>query len=582
MRRQWGTAVFTVCLSAGAAWSDGPSTPRSSETGSLPAVTIPSWKGTQSGNADPVWVASPGVQLPGKTQPPVVPPVPVPAPGGPIPPPRPLNPTESQPLPVPRQSDPEPKKIPSAETIPQPPKKLTTELKKPEPKPAHLVPLRSNPAAEDCPPWAAPAAVLEPHPHGVVNTGVPASRHGTFGSPDLRLSRDYHFLDVFGAGLFGSVFSNDPGVMVLDEGPPTDSANLETDYLLMWMNRSHIPALLTTGPAASLGFLGAPGTTALLGPGNFGPQGPLSGLKIRGGGWFDDRWPGHGINGSFFFLGPGSHTYTTSSNQFPVLTRPFFAPNAAILPTGALPGEFGEQIAFPQQAEGVFQAELSSFLWGADVNLRSCIYRTCMARAEWFAGYRHVNLRETLTMAEFLVAGPNNPQSPVGTRTFVEDRFGTRNQFHGGQIGYAVGRQQGRFDYDFRASVALGVSHQEVDISGFQVRELPGVAPVTFNGGLLAVGPNVGTYRRNEFAVVPELTFNLGYMITPATRIHIGYNFLYWSNVVRPGEQIDRVVDLTFIPNAPMTTRAANRPVPTFQQSDLWAQGLQFGFETRW
>src|SRR4029450_13690718 len=97
------------------------------------------------------------------------------------------------------------------------------------------------------------------------------------------------------------------------------------------------------------------------------------------------------------------------------------------------------------------------------------------------------------------------------------------------------------------ASGALGVSHQELDIAGSQVRTRPGQAPMNFTGGLLAVGPNLGSFSRNEFSVAPEATVNVGYAVTPNVRVHVGYNFLFWSNVLRPGEQIDRVGDLAHV-----------------------------------
>lgn len=389
-------------------------------------------------------------------------------------------------------------------------------------------------------------------------------RHGTFGSPNLTLSRDYHFLDLFGFGLLA-----EEDTLVLGEGPATDRFFVQADYLLWWMRVGEIPTLASTAQGAAFGYLGQPGTQALLGPGEFGTQ-QRNGFRIRGGMWFED---GRGVDGSFFFLGTQKDTFAVNSQQFPTIARPIFAPN--------FNQEFAELVAFPGISTGSFQVAQNSQFWGADVNLRTCISRTCESRSEWFAGYRHLNLKEDLSMTEFITAGPNAPD-PAGTRIVVSDLFTTRNQFHGGQVGYAVGRRRGRLDFDVRASVALGVSHQELDIAGFQQRTRPGEAPQTFNGGLLATGPNLGSFSQNKFGVVPELTVNLGYMVTPNLRVHAGYNFLYWSDVLRPGEQIDRVVDLSFVPNAPPVPRVANRPQPTFTQSNLWAQGVQFGVEWKW
>jgi hypothetical protein len=65
----------------------------------------------------------------------------------------------------------------------------------------------------------------------------------------------------------------------------------------------------------------------------------------------------------------------------------------------------------------------------------------------------------------------------------------------------------------------------------------------------------------------------------------MGYSFLYWSNVWRAGDQIDRVVDVTQIPNfAPPDVQPTGfaRPGVPFRTSDFWAQGLNFGVEFTW
>jgi hypothetical protein len=464
---------------------------------------------------------------------------------------------------------------PKAETAPRsdvPPTRL------PEPRPN---PLAAPPAAVwGGPPAACPPA-LEPVPGGVLSGPVP-NRHKTFGSPNLTLSRDYHFLDWFGVSLLGG---EDAETVVLDEGPATDRYFVQAEYLLWWVRRGNTPVLATTAPEpanpndpnANFGFLGRPGTTVLLGPGGFGST-ARNGFRVRAGAWLD----GCGLDGSFFFLGERTNSFEVASPLFPVITRPFFAPN--INPaTGQPIGEFGEVVA-GGGTQGSLRVDQISRLWGLDLNVRHCINRTCVARSEWFAGYRHLNLREELRIGEFIVAGPNDAPLPAGTRITVQDEFRASNRFHGGQVGYAVGRRWGRIDADARVSLALGVTHQELDIAGSQQILRPGQAtPSVFSGGLLAAGPNLGNFTNNEFSVVPEFTLNVGYWMTPTVRTYVGYNFLYWTNVARPGEQIDRVVDLTFIPNAPAAPFSGqNRPIPLFQQSDFWAQGLQFGIELRW
>ncbi len=408
-----------------------------------------------------------------------------------------------------------------------------------------------------------------------VLTGQPVApiRNRVFGSPSLNLSRDYHFRDILGQDMIGP---NGGAGATGDVGGTQDLFFVEGELLLWWQNRARIPVLATTSTSNSgSGFLGDPQTRNLLGLGDFGPS-FLQGFRVRAGGYIDECGL-LGLDGGFFFLGPGRESRSFDSSQFPVITRPFFAPN--------INSEFGEVVARPGLSSGRLEVWQDSFLWGIDINLRKAICRDCTGGHGWFAGYRHLNLTETLSITEFITATGSQAPDPVGTQVVVNDTFQTRNRFHGPQFGWWNQRRFGIFDLDTRFGLSMGVTNQIVNISGFQQRTRPGEDTQNFVGGLLAAGPNIGEFSRNTFSVVPEVTFNLGVFVTPNLRVYAGYNFLYWSNVVRPGDQIDRVIDLTNIPNPPpgvTPSRMSNRPQPTFRQSDYWAQGVQFGLELRW
>jgi hypothetical protein len=64
----------------------------------------------------------------------------------------------------------------------------------------------------------------------------------------------------------------------------------------------------------------------------------------------------------------------------------------------------------------------------------------------------------------------------------------------------------------------------------------------------------------------------------------VGYNFLYLSDLVRPGDQIDRTLNPSQIPalNAGAAFANADRPHVLFSRTDFWTQGLLIGFETRY
>ncbi|WP_299009694.1 BBP7 family outer membrane beta-barrel protein, partial [uncultured Caulobacter sp.] len=78
----------------------------------------------------------------------------------------------------------------------------------------------------------------------------------------------------------------------------------------------------------------------------------------------------------------------------------------------------------------------------------------------------------------------------------------------------------------------------------------PGEDPETRSGGLLAQDSNIGNYERNELSVLPQLGVTLGYKLTERLKLTGGYTFVYWSNVVRPGDQIDPEVNPGNLPFA--------------------------------
>src|SRR5262249_39230828 len=99
-----------------------------------------------------------------------------------------------------------------------------------------------------------------------------------------------------------------------------------------------------------------------------------------------------------------------------------------------------------------------------------------------------------------------------------------------------------------------------------------------------ALATNSGRFTRGAFAVAPEVSVRLGVEIFGRARLFVGYNFLYLSEVARPGDQIDRNVNPT---GMPLSTRSGfffGPPLPAFafQSADFWAQGLMFGLEYRY
>src|SRR5262249_10598599 len=161
-----------------------------------------------------------------------------------------------------------------------------------------------------------------------------------------------------------------------------------------------------------------------------------------------------------FFLGQRSARFdASSSNALPVLARPFFDVNSGT--------ERVELVAFPGILNGRITVEAPSSLWGLEANYRCKLCCDCNYRVDLLAGPRHLNLQESITISELVnglqpvnVATLDNQQLvlPAGTVLQVFDRFATRNQFYGGQVGAEARWYRGRLSLDLIGKVALGVT----------------------------------------------------------------------------------------------------------------------------
>ena len=121
--------------------------------------------------------------------------------------------------------------------------------------------------------------------------------------------------------------------------------------------------------------------------------------------------------------------------------------------------------------------------------------------------------------------------------------------------------------------LALGNTHSRIDINGSTT-----TAAGTFAGGLLALPSNMGVHTSDQFSMVPELGLTLGYDLTCHLRATVGYSFIYWSNVSRPGDQIDLNVSPS---QFPPTTQTATMPAFVQHTTDFWAQGINVGLDYR-
>jgi hypothetical protein len=352
---------------------------------------------------------------------------------------------------------------------------------------------------------------------------------------------------------------------------------LSADYLLWWIKDGHVPPLVTTSPASSGGILTNAGTVTLFGP-DSSINGPVnSGGQFTAGCWFNEERT-LGLEAGYFFLGSRGRNFAASGTGdpgTPTLARPFFNANTGM--------EDAEIVAAPGIAAGQVTVNTSSRLQGAQANALCNLCCGCGYRIDLLTGFRYLGLNEGVGVTEDITVLPTGPL-PGGTQFHVNDGFATSNRFYGGQVGARGEVDFGRLFANFTGLVALGSSQEIVDITGSTRITTAAGAVTTANGGLLALPTNIGHYGHTRFGVVPTGSLNLGYRVTDHLRASVGYTFLYWSNVARPGDQIDRVVNPVALPTSMGAGGASGPARPSFllRDTDFWAQGVSFGLEFRY
>jgi hypothetical protein len=364
--------------------------------------------------------------------------------------------------------------------------------------------------------------------------------------------------------------------------------------------------LVTTGAATdpNPAVFHAQGTSVLFGQSSL-DYSPGSGMTIRIGTWCD-LGQTLGFEVGTFFLEERSVKFQAGSDTggTPILGVPFQDAQTS--------QELVDFVSFPGRFAGTVMVLSQSELWGIEGTLVGNLLKETIRlgaqpgafgdlRIDWLAGFRYLDLHENINVDQVstvLSGGQTlfNGVVVVAPSTLViADGFDARSQFFGGQAGFRAELAHDRCVLGFSAKIGVGDTHQAVTINGnstlqlnmatatFPPQLVPAASPVRVPGGLLATSTNIGRTERDRFGVVPEIGLTFAYQLMPGLRLFMGYNLLYWTNVVRPGDTIDRIVNTTQVPTigAPGALNGPARPMPLLKESDFWAQGASFGLEVR-
>jgi hypothetical protein len=334
------------------------------------------------------------------------------------------------------------------------------------------------------------------------------------------------------------------------------------EYLMWWAKGTHMPPLVTTSdpgtPLFQAGILGLSTTSVLFGN-ELGGNEMQNGGRVTFGLWLD---PQHDVamGGRFFGLGGDTTRFSQASTGDPILAIPFFSP---------LTGPAASLIAYPGAFTGNVNVELSTHnIMGADAFVEIMMHRDFRRRVDFVGGYEFFRLDDLLQMnSESTNVIPGDPLN--GQVVGLNDRFLTRNQFHGGAVGLRGRMANGCWSLNVLGQVALGNMHQTATINGTTVITQGGVSN-TFAGGLLAAPTNSGEFEQDSFCAIPQINGNLHYHVTPHLSFHIGYNIMWLTSVALSAEQVDTTVN-PFLPLGP------ERPRFVFQEREYWLQGMNWG-----
>jgi hypothetical protein len=336
------------------------------------------------------------------------------------------------------------------------------------------------------------------------------------------------------------------------------------EYLFWNIHNGHTPALVTTSGPLSGGRLNEPDTVVLFG-GSI-DYGDFSGARLTAGLWLD-ACRCYGLEGSAFFLQKRTVSFSAASTGNPLLARPFI--NAS---TGQEDTNLSFDVDTPARA---MRVSATSQLWGAELNGVLNLARGPACELSLLGGFRYLRLREDLKI------GQESTLLEISARAtdLTEDLFATRNDFYGGQLGLRSAWCWCNWRLDLTGKVAVGETHEVANINFVRVLNptFPGFIP----SGLLAAPTNAGHYTRDRLAFVPQVGINVGYQFTEHWRAFVGYDFLYWSKVARPGDEIDRVVNPNQVAGLGLNGGPA-RPAFNFNDSAFWAQGASAGIEFRY
>jgi hypothetical protein len=236
-------------------------------------------------------------------------------------------------------------------------------------------------------------------------------------------------------------------------------------------------------------------------------------------------------------------------------------------------------VALPNNFSGLATLKVKNSMQDAELNGS---FKVFQYENSWnlrvFSGFLWWNFYEKMTFST------DSPSiiPPIDV-FYTQDAFQTRNNFYGGQVGLQGQYEWKHFSFLCKGQVALGGMDQKLTIDGRLVTSDFNSSDVlqTFRAGYTALPTNEGIFRQTKFSVMPQVHAEIGCQVTKWLNIHVGYTFLYATQVLWASNQIDNNINPSQSPaisgNTSLLVVGEALPKPLLQTAGFWTQGINAG-----
>jgi hypothetical protein len=374
---------------------------------------------------------------------------------------------------------------------------------------------------------------------------------------------------------------------------------IEGDYHGWWVKENRFPSLLVS--------VNSSGQQSLLAGSDTLDSSFRNGGGMTLGGWITD-YHGFGLEGSWFVMEGRSKEFSitgTGAANAAAIGRPFFNVLTGAEELFLVSQPPFTSFSFQTQpidiirtttttsgtaaatTEGI-QCDNGRF-FGADLHFIGNICCDATCRLDFLIGYRFLELDDRFAMEQDTLSSATSTSLRFGTQTntstvsSISDRVNTGNHFNGGQIGLRGEWHGDRWFIKGTAAVSFGATDEGADLFGQTTFISTTAAPITVPGGFLVTPSRIGSFSTEQFAVVPEAHLTIGYAVCDWFKLTFGYTFLYWSSVVRAGDQISHAVNPAEVPAIAgiNNSGAIVQPLTQLKCNDFWAHGFNAGIELR-